>query len=107
MEPAEDLGPQSVRDAVLAPGQGPYEKGHALVSELDVSPERVAVVAALDLDRLEAGRLVVLEDQVLVIILALDCELDLDQVATLDDRPIGQRLAAMTGPAGGLSFMSR
>ena len=41
----------------------------------------IAVVTAADLDRLEASRLEILENQVLVIILAVDLELDFDQLA--------------------------
>ena len=96
VEPAGDLGAEAVGDAVLAPGQGPREEGHALVAELDVGAQVVAVVAAADLDRLEAGRLEVLEDQVLVVVLAVDLQLDLDQVAALERRPVGQQLAAIT-----------
>src|SRR5207244_5627196 len=95
VELAGGLGPESVGDAVLAPGQGPREEGHALIAELDVGAQVVAVVAAANLDRLEPGRLVVLEDQVFVIVLAVDLELDLDQLAALEDRPLGERLAAI------------
>ena len=86
-ELAGDLGPQAVGDAVLAAGQRADEEAHALVAELHVGAQVVAVVAAADLDRLEAGRLVVLEDQVLVVVLAVDLQLDLDQVAALERAP--------------------
>src|SRR5262249_48024854 len=61
VESAGDLGPEPVGDAVLAPGDGPREEGHALVAEFDIGAQVVAVVAAPDLDRLEPGRLEVLE----------------------------------------------
>ena len=96
VEPAGDLGAQAVRNAVLAPRQRPGEERHALVAELDIGAQVIAVVAAADLDRLEAGRLEVLEDQVLVVVLAVDLELDLDQLAALERRPLGQQLAAIT-----------
>ena len=80
---------------MLAAGQRPREEGDAVVAELDVGAQVVAVVAAADLDRLEAGRLDVLEDQVLVVVLAVDLELDLDQVAALERRPVGQQLAVV------------
>ena len=81
---------------MLAPRQRPREERHALVAELDVGAQVVAVVAAADLDRLEAGRLEVLEDQVLVVVLAVDLELDLDQVAALQGCTVGHRLASVT-----------
>ena len=71
------------------------KKAHAVVAELDVGAQVVAVVAAADLDRLEAGRLHVLEEQVLVVVLAVDLELDLDQVAALERGAVGEQLAAV------------
>ena len=83
-EVAGDLGAQAVGDAVLAAGEAADEEGDALVAEFDVGAEAVAGVAAADVDGLEAGGLHVLEDEVLVVVLALDDELDLDQVAALE-----------------------
>src|SRR5262249_1708891 len=93
VESAGDLGPEPVGDAVLAPGDGPREEGHALVAEFDIGAQVVAIVAAADLDRLEPRRLEVLEDQVFVIVLAVDLELALDQLAALEGRSIREWLA--------------
>ena len=86
MEPAGDFGAQSVRYAVLAPVQHPNEEGDAFVPEFNIGPHVVAIITAAHFDRLEAGRLKVLENQVFVVVLAVDLELDLDEVPTLDDR---------------------
>jgi hypothetical protein len=59
---------------VRAPGKGAREKRHALVVKLDVGAQVVAVVAAPDFGRLEPGRLVVLEDQMLVIFFSSSAE---------------------------------
>ena len=96
MEPARDLGTKTIRNAVLAPRQRTREERHPLVAELDVGAQVVAVIAAPDLDRLETGRLVILENQVLVIVLAVDLELDLNQLAAFERRTLGQQLAAIT-----------
>ena len=52
--------------------------------EFDVGAQLVAVVAASDFDRFEAGRLHVLEDEVFVVVLAFQFEFDFDQVTACD-----------------------
>src|SRR5438105_1878566 len=54
---AGDLGPHPVGDAVLAAGELPDEEADAIVAEFHVGPQRVAAVAAADLDRLKTGGL--------------------------------------------------
>ena len=84
---AGDFGPQPVADRTLAAGQGADEEADAFVAEFHVGAHVVAGVAAAQLDRLEAGGFHVLEDEVLVIVLAVDFQLDLDQVAALQLSP--------------------
>jgi hypothetical protein len=75
---------------VLATGEGPQEEGDLLVPELGVGAEPAGGIATADLDRLEAGRLGVFEDDVLVVVLGVDLELDLDEVAALDFAQVGE-----------------
>src|SRR5208337_3757302 len=67
----------------------------AVVAVLDVGAQIVAVVAAADLDRLEASRFEVLGDNVFVVVLAVDLELDLDQLAAFQGGSLGQQLATV------------
>ena len=98
-ELAGDLGAHAVADAVLAAGEGADEEDRALVAELDVGAHVVAVVSAAQVHRLEAGGFRVLEHDVLVVVLAFDLELDLDEVAALEHRQVGEFLAlVLLGP---------
>ena len=105
VEAAGDLGAETIGDAVLAASERSCEERHALVAELDIGAQVVAVVSAADLDRLEPGCLEVFKDQVLVVVLAVDLELDFDQLAALERRPLGKQLAAIpldrAGPPSG------
>ena len=67
----------------------------------------LAVVAAADQHRLEAGRLQVLEDQVLVVVLAVDLQLDLDQVAALELGQVRQLARARTSRPSGRAAWPR
>ena len=91
---AGNFGPHAVPQAVLAAGQRSQEEGHLFVAELDIGRQSNRIVAALHVERFDAGRFRVLEDQVLVIVLAVDREFDLEQVAAFDFAEIGQRHAA-------------
>src|SRR5688572_12310858 len=65
----------------------PNEERYAVVAIFDVRRQTGCGVSAALLDGLEAGGLQVLEEQVLVVVLAVDDELDLDEVAA------GERVA--------------
>src|SRR5262245_9398071 len=95
VESSRDFGPHAIGDAVLAASERPCEEGHSFVAELDVGTQVVAVVAAADLDRLEAGGLVVLKDEVFVVILAVNLELNLEEFSALERRSLSKQLATI------------
>ena len=66
-----------------AAGELADEEAGLLVAVLDVGAEGIAVVARTDFDGFAAGRLRILDHQVLVVVLRVDGHLDLDQVARL------------------------
>ncbi|OYW13384.1 MAG: hypothetical protein B7Z55_16940 [Planctomycetales bacterium 12-60-4] len=68
----------------------PHEEGGPLVAEFHVGTERVSEITATDVDRLEATGLHVFENQVLVVVLAVNFEFDLDEVAARDFRQVRQ-----------------
>ncbi len=73
---------------MLAAGQLAREEADAFVAQLHVGAQGVAVVTAAHFDRLEPGGLHVLDHDVLVIVLALDDEFDLGQIAALEDAEV-------------------
>ena len=81
---------------MLAPPERADEECDALVTKLNVRAQIVAVVTALDVNGLETCSLVVLENQVFIIVLAVDLELDFHQLAALESRVGRQPLAAET-----------
>ena len=80
---------------MLAAGEAAHEERNAIVAQLHVGAQLVAVVAALNGDRFAAGRLHVFEQDVLVVVLDSMIEFDLHEVAAVDRAEIGNFAAVV------------